>query len=234
MSVFLRRLLPTSRKIDPSTDSHFAIRAATLNGHINVVRLLLSSPLVDHDEAGQHALLSACSAGLEDMVRILVEELKVSPSVGAVCAAAENGRVGVLRIVVGCGRVDLEAVAERTCHIGKARYEGDITVHGSQQGRTHKLPLTFLRRTFRIPSKPKEDETHHEKELETEIADEMPPVPYYTYQKEAAGKSEDGSLNLQMPEGGKWRSPEFLKDAYLPERDVESERDLVAHEKDVK
>ncbi|KAJ3211845.1 hypothetical protein HDU67_004226 [Dinochytrium kinnereticum] len=78
-----------------------------------------------------------------------------------------------------------------------------------------------LRRGFRILPKDKGDaeEPHREKRLEKKIADEMPPAPCYSYQKEPAAKSKDGSLRQQMPEGGKWRSPDFADEAsgYYPE-----------------
>ncbi|KAI8847785.1 ankyrin repeat-containing domain protein [Chytridium lagenaria] len=111
-TTLLRRLLPSPRRIDPSADTHFAIRAASLNGHIDVVRVLLSTPLVDADAAAQHALVTACAAGQEKVVKVLLDEFKAMPTVAALCGAADAGAVGIVKRVLESGRVDLEALGE--------------------------------------------------------------------------------------------------------------------------
>ncbi|KAI8846275.1 hypothetical protein BC829DRAFT_491427 [Chytridium lagenaria] len=103
-TTLLRRLLPSSRRIDPSADTHFAIRATSLNGHIDVVRVLLSTKLVDADAAAQHALVTACVAGQENVVKVLLEEFKAMPTRGL-----ESGRVDLEalgEVVAGRGGVD--------------------------------------------------------------------------------------------------------------------------------
>ena len=67
--------------VDVSANDNYAIRSASLNGHVEVVKALLSSPNVDPSALKSEALRSAVERNNFGVVKLLMEDDRVDPSV---------------------------------------------------------------------------------------------------------------------------------------------------------
>ena len=65
---------------DPSANSNYAIRWASANGHIDVVRLLLSDKRVDPSADNNIAIRCASEHGHTEVVKLLLSDRRVDPS----------------------------------------------------------------------------------------------------------------------------------------------------------
>ncbi|KAJ3012973.1 UNVERIFIED_CONTAM: hypothetical protein HDU68_000930 [Siphonaria sp. JEL0065] len=84
---------------DPAINNNYGIRYASLQGHVDVVKLLLSTKKVDPSADGQYALKRACVRGYEEIVQLLLKDDRVDPSVDdnyAFRAAAAHGHAGIV------------------------------------------------------------------------------------------------------------------------------------------
>ncbi|KFX91858.1 hypothetical protein O988_07549 [Pseudogymnoascus sp. VKM F-3808] len=97
------------RKVTP-------ILIATLQGHANVVKLLLSNHRLNpnaKDDRGYPALMSAIFAEHTPIIKLLLADTRVDPNSGnglstILCNAVEEGREEVVRMLVENKRVDLD------------------------------------------------------------------------------------------------------------------------------
>jgi hypothetical protein len=106
--------------VDPSAQNNLAIRRAcrdalaeaSENGHVEVVRLLLTDPRVDPSAQNNYAICGASENGYLKVVRLLVTDPRVDPSTldnYAIRFASQNGHAGVVRLLLTDPRVDPSA-----------------------------------------------------------------------------------------------------------------------------
>uniref|UniRef100_A0A6C0JWC8 Uncharacterized protein n=1 Tax=viral metagenome TaxID=1070528 RepID=A0A6C0JWC8_9ZZZZ len=65
---------------DPSENNNYAIRVASYNGHVDVVKLLLADHRVDPSALDNQAIRAASQEGHLRVVRLLLEDSRVDPS----------------------------------------------------------------------------------------------------------------------------------------------------------
>ncbi len=103
------RYLVGERGVDPAALDNFAIRWAALNGHTDVVKLLLDLPLergVDPAADDNFAFRWAAENGHTAIVQLLLDlplERGVDPAArnnSALCYAAENGQTDVVQLLL--------------------------------------------------------------------------------------------------------------------------------------
>jgi len=101
---------------DPSTDNNYAIRWASGNGHLEVVRLLLSDPRVDPSVNNNYAIRRASENGHTKIVRLLLVDPRVDPSANnnyAIRRASGNGHLEVVRLLLDCSHSENYDVDQR-------------------------------------------------------------------------------------------------------------------------
>jgi len=101
----VKLLLPIS---DPSENNSDAIRWASYNGHLEVVKLLLSDPRVDSSDVNT-AIRYASSNGRTEIVKFLLADPRVDPSANnsdAIRWASNNGHLEVVKLLLSDPRVD--------------------------------------------------------------------------------------------------------------------------------
>ncbi len=94
---------------DPSQEYNYAIRLASNNGHIEVVKLLLQDERVDPSDFNNYAIKKASENGHTEVVRLLLSDLRVDPSDhrnDAIRYASENGHTEVVKLLLSDSRVD--------------------------------------------------------------------------------------------------------------------------------
>ena len=83
-----------------------ALVVASVNGHTEIVRILLADPRVDPAYGGNYAFENACARGHIDVVRLLLP--RINPAADYNCAielASSNGQVNVVRLLLADPRV---------------------------------------------------------------------------------------------------------------------------------
>jgi len=86
-------------KVDPTIENNRAIRDASFNGHIEIVKYLLSNPLVDPNAENSDALLSAIANGHTDIVQLLIADKRTKIPSNVLDIALENEREDILEIL---------------------------------------------------------------------------------------------------------------------------------------
>jgi len=86
-------------KVDPTIENNRAIRDASFNGHTEIVKYLLSNPLVDPNAENSDALLSAIANGHTDIVQLLIVDKRTKIPSNALDVALENEREDILEIL---------------------------------------------------------------------------------------------------------------------------------------
>ncbi|KNC47162.1 ankyrin domain-containing protein [Thecamonas trahens ATCC 50062] len=108
-------------RTDPNVDDLAPLSIAAERGHAPIVRMLLEHrPPVSVRADSDFALLSAAAAGHVDVIRLLLADARVDPSVrndAALRRAMHNGHVAVVRELVADERVDAALAVEqaRSC-----------------------------------------------------------------------------------------------------------------------
>ena len=95
--------------VDPSENDNWAIRIASQNGYVEIVRLLLADPRVDPFATNNWAIRYASENGHIEVVRLLLEDSRVDPSDQnnyAIRCASLNRHLGVVRLLLTDYRVD--------------------------------------------------------------------------------------------------------------------------------
>ena len=98
--------------VDPSARFNLAIRLASANGQIDVVRLLLQDERVDPSAEFNYAIRFASANGQIDVVRLLLQDERVDPSAEnnyAIGIASANGHADIVRLLLHDERVDPSA-----------------------------------------------------------------------------------------------------------------------------
>jgi hypothetical protein len=98
--------------VDPFIKNNFPIRWASENGHVEVVKLLLSDERVDPSDNGNYAIRWASSNGHVKVVRLLLSDERVDPSDNeniAIRMASFYGHIEVVRLLLSDERVDPSA-----------------------------------------------------------------------------------------------------------------------------
>jgi ankyrin repeat protein len=99
-------------EIDFSYKNNYAIIMASLNGHTDVVKLLLTDPRVDPSAEYNYAIQVASFNGHIEVVEILLADPRVDPSANnnyAIQSASDNGHIEVVEILLADPRVDPSA-----------------------------------------------------------------------------------------------------------------------------
>ena len=115
--------------VDPSASDNWAIRWASKNGHLEVVRLLLGDKRVDPSASDNWAIRWASQNGHTEVVRLLLQDKRVDPSTDNNCAirwASQNGHTEVVRLLLGDKRVDPST--DNNCAIRWASQNGHTEV----------------------------------------------------------------------------------------------------------
>ncbi|KAJ3102930.1 hypothetical protein HK100_004290 [Physocladia obscura] len=105
----MQRIYSRIFDFDPSSNEDRAIRWAAIDGHINVVRLLLQDKRVDAAARQSSALIEACGLGHLDIVELLMADARCNPSEFenyAIWKAAKMGRIEIVRLLIQDSRVD--------------------------------------------------------------------------------------------------------------------------------
>ena len=87
---------------DPTADNNRAIRWASENGHVEVVKILLSDKRVDPTAGDNRAIQWASGNGHVEVVKILLSDKRVDPTADnnlAIRRASEKGHVEVVKIL---------------------------------------------------------------------------------------------------------------------------------------
>jgi hypothetical protein len=95
--------------VDPFITNNFPIQWASENGHIEVVRLLLSDDHVDPSDNENYAIQWASENGHIEVVRLLLSDERVDPSANenyAIRWASMKGHIEVVRLLLSDERVD--------------------------------------------------------------------------------------------------------------------------------
>ena len=98
----------TDAGYDPSGDDNWAIKLASHNGHLGVVKALLADDRVDPSAASNFAIESASINGHIDVVKALLTDNRVDPSTGnnrAIRWASGNGHLEVVKELLKDKRV---------------------------------------------------------------------------------------------------------------------------------
>ena len=66
--------------VDPSANNNDAIRCASWNGHVEVVKLLLNDPRADPSANNNYAICLASRGGHVDVVELLLDDPRIDPS----------------------------------------------------------------------------------------------------------------------------------------------------------
>jgi ankyrin repeat protein len=122
------RLLDDKR-VDPSACNNFAIRRASVNGHIAVVQLLLNDKRVDPSAYSNFAIQLASANGHTAVVQLLLNDKRVDPSACdnyAIRWASANGHIAVIQLLLKDSRVDPTACDNSA--IGLASADGHTAV----------------------------------------------------------------------------------------------------------
>ena len=105
-------------EIDPSKHIKFKkikylpITWASLQGHTETVKALLSDPRVDPSTDNSYALRWASQKGHTETVKVLLSDPRVDPSAGnnfAIRWASKNGHTEIVRVLLSDPRVDPSA-----------------------------------------------------------------------------------------------------------------------------
>ncbi len=95
---------------NPSYDDNYAIRRASANGHVELVKLLLDDKRVSPSDRFNEAIRYAARSGHATVVKLLLEDLRVDPSDeenDAIRVAATNDHTRVVRILLADNRLKL-------------------------------------------------------------------------------------------------------------------------------
>ena len=105
------RLLLGDPRVDPSADDNYAIRWASFNGRLEVVKLLLADLRVDPSDISNYAIRWAARNGHLDVVRLLLADSRVDPSAGANYAiywAFKRGHREVVKLLLSYPNIRLK------------------------------------------------------------------------------------------------------------------------------
>ena len=95
--------------IDPSDNNNYAIKWASKNGHLEIVKLLLQDKRVDPSANNNYAIKWASKNGHTEVVKLLLEDPRVDPSDYynyAIRYASDNDHVEVVKLLLQDKRVD--------------------------------------------------------------------------------------------------------------------------------
>ncbi len=106
---YFEQLLVADKRVDPSSKNNKAIRMASKNGNIEVVKLLLADQRVDPSDPNNEAIRWASDGGHLEVVKLLLADQRVDPSDmnnDAIRMASKNGNTEVVKLLLADQRVD--------------------------------------------------------------------------------------------------------------------------------
>jgi len=95
--------------VDPSNQDNHAIKLAVVNGHIQVVKLLLPDLRVNPAAEDNYCIRIASAKGYTDIVELLLQDDRVDPSAKdnyAITIASEKGYIDIVGLLLQDPRVD--------------------------------------------------------------------------------------------------------------------------------
>jgi ankyrin repeat protein len=98
-----------SKGVDPSDNNNYAIRCSSYNGHLEVVKLLLTDPGVNPSARNNEAIRWASHNGHLEVVKLLLTDKRVDPSDRdnlAIRWASQKGHIEVVKLLLTDKRVD--------------------------------------------------------------------------------------------------------------------------------
>ncbi len=104
----VKRLLQDKR-VDPSDDNNYAIKAASGKGFSDIVKFLLQDKRVDPSDDNNFAIEVASERGFTDIVELLLQDNRVDPSDdnnGALKIACLKRRTDIIKLLLKDKRVD--------------------------------------------------------------------------------------------------------------------------------
>jgi len=104
--------LALEKGVDPSVNNNYAIEIAAINGHTEIVKLLLTDERVDPSDENNFAIIYASENGHTEIVKLLLNDKRVDPSANnnyAIIYASENGHIDIVRLLLTDERVDSSA-----------------------------------------------------------------------------------------------------------------------------
>lgn len=103
----IMKLLEDDR-VDPSFNNNIVLRAACVNGPIELVKLLLVNPKVKVD-SDPHLIELASKNGQLDIVKLLLEDTRFNPGIGqnyAMRLASTAGHIDIVKVLLADPRVN--------------------------------------------------------------------------------------------------------------------------------
>ena len=95
--------------VDPSFDNNYAIRRASMDGYLEIVKLFLADQRVDPSDYNNTAIQWASQKGRLEVVKLLLADQRIDPSDEynyAIRLASENGNLEVVKLLLADQRVD--------------------------------------------------------------------------------------------------------------------------------
>jgi hypothetical protein len=109
----VKLLLLTDKRVDPNLeDQQHLIRWACCSGHTDLVKLLLTYPLVDPSSAEHICVRYASAHGMTEIVKLLLSHPSVDPSANeqeSLCSACQKGHVEIVKLLLADVRVNPSA-----------------------------------------------------------------------------------------------------------------------------
>ena len=115
--------------VDPTVCNNWAIRAASRQGHTEVVKLLLADPRVDPATWDNFAIIYASEYGHTDVIKLLLADPRVDPATDnnlPFRRASKNGHTEIVKLLLADPRVD--PVTDDNCAIRMASSYGHAEV----------------------------------------------------------------------------------------------------------
>jgi len=101
--------LALEKGADPSYNNNYAIKNASIYGHIDIVKILLQDSRVDPSADNNYAIRYASKYEYIDIVKILLQDSRVDPSDNhnyAIRYASDNGYFEIVKLLLQDKRVD--------------------------------------------------------------------------------------------------------------------------------
>jgi ankyrin repeat protein len=122
-------LLLADKRVQPHARSNAALRLAAMNGHVGVLEVLLTHPLIDPSSEEQYAIGIAAQNGHADAVALLLADRRVDAAAAhnwPIRAAAAEGHTAVVKLLLAHPRVDAGAKDDDALASAARNGHGDV------------------------------------------------------------------------------------------------------------
>lgn len=97
------------KDVDPSSNNNYAIQWTVMNGHTEVVKLLLEDPRVNPSAADNYPNIDTITSNHIEAVKLLLQDERVDPSVddnSAICWTSARGQTEFVKLLLQDERID--------------------------------------------------------------------------------------------------------------------------------